>query len=131
MSERPTSVNIFSTRWNIVWQPTMVGHNVFGETTDYNVTITIDDRMTPEQERTTLLHELAHAILFTITDIEEVGQHGVIYAISQGFWDIANRNPALWSWLFADPYRGIASSASGGEASTSSQVGRLPHISWH
>jgi hypothetical protein len=63
--------------------------------------IYVEAGRTLQQERTTLLHEIQHAILGTEHSDEEITYHDFIYKLSPKLLQVLQENPDLLSYLTA------------------------------
>jgi hypothetical protein len=105
MSERPQKITIASLTWSIDFNPKLAA-NVFGMCDSAKLLIQISS--TPDQEevrRSTLLHEIMHALFFTYGfkptfDEKTETEEEIVSFMSSALYDTLIKNPDVASYIF-------------------------------
>lgn len=91
---RPDRFKLFSKNWTVKYS-TEMGKDL-GECDIEQQTVTVKDELLLEQEQSTLLHELLHAISdslgLCLTEKQVLG-------LESGLYDLDRSNPQLFSYL--------------------------------
>lgn len=81
-------INVFGLKYNIIFSDDMASGD-WGESQPTTQTIKVSNKLTPEQQNVTLMHELIHAVLSaTVRDDAHKDIESMIRCISLGLCDI-------------------------------------------
>ena len=97
MSPLPCSVQIGPFTYEV--RPTN-NEDIIGETHNEELRIEIREGLPPQLEKETLLHEILHAIFFTLGLKTKMDEERIVETVSPILLDVIRRNPDLKMYLF-------------------------------
>lgn len=102
---RPIKVRVFGRNYCVEYLPTtsMTDHTLLGLCDNIEQTISVKEGLTNIEEADTILHEVMHAIFFTMKiDLDEDIEEKVISALSTGLIGVLQDNKEFAKWLIED-----------------------------
>ena len=95
-TKRPDSVRIFGRNYSFNYVPEYMGLAEMGTTDNHNLLINIKEHQLPVEEADTVLHEVIHAIEYTM-DLE-MSEHQV-RALATGLMGVFQDNPKFAKYI--------------------------------
>lgn len=102
-TQRPSNVRVFGRNYTINYVPEYMGLEDYGTTSDHLLLINIKEHQLPIEEADTVLHEVLHAIDFTM-DLE-ISEHQ-IRALATGLIGVFQDNPEFAKYI-TEPKTGL------------------------